>query len=143
MIVHYTNSLGIHRDTMPQIDAKMVPHFVANLNSLFGIGSRLEYRVAGVLVPTQQHFNQLRVDAKILEAEREGIHVLFKPLMISSFGGRILDGHNTVEAIKQYNKKHNEIHKVVVIAIDYDILELLKFAEHYCYSYKKSINQIF
>ena len=141
-IVNYENSLGIARDDMPQIDAKLVPHFVAHLHSTFGINSVLRHCTTGVLRPTQKHFNQERVNAKLLEAESDGIQVLFKPVMVSAYGNRILDGHNTVEAIRQYNKKHNDIHKVVVISISYAILDLLRFADIYQYSHKKSINQI-
>jgi hypothetical protein len=140
-IKEYKNSLGIDRDDMPQIDGHLVPHFVAYLTETLCIRTSIGFKPTINLKPTQKHFNQARVDAKLKLAEEKGVQTLFKPVMISGYTRRILDGHNTVETIKQYNLKHNTCHNVLVFIIEYDILDLLKFAELYQYSYKKSINQ--
>jgi protein tyrosine phosphatase (PTP) superfamily phosphohydrolase (DUF442 family) len=140
-IKEYKNSLGIERDDMPQIDGHLVPHFVAHLTETLGIRTSIGFKPTINLKPTQKQFNQARVDAKLKLAEEKGVQTLFKPVMISGYTRRILDGHNTVETIKQYNLKHNTCHNVLVFIIEYDILDLLKFAELYQYSYKKSINQ--
>jgi hypothetical protein len=65
-IKEYKNSLGIERDDMPQIDAHMVAHFVAHLSDTRGIKSSMGFRPANTLKPTQKHYNQSRVDAKLL-----------------------------------------------------------------------------
>lgn len=128
----FSNSLGIQRFKMPQIESKDVEDFINWIENKHNIkSSKLKIEVS-LLKPTQDNYNPDKVD-QLKDAPME----VLQRVVIASNDNYILDGHHRYLALLELNKSE----KMNIIKVDTDIKELLLIADLYPKSFTKGINE--
>lgn len=129
-------NLGYSREQMPQIHPAMVGHYILWLmNYGFEVSGIHEVPVENVL-PTQDKINRLRLQKKVALGAEDPTNL--KTLILAK-GGHQLDGHNTVQALKELGQPRLRLPCYRVRASMDRVIEATK---HYPFVTYKSIDQI-
>ena len=132
----YTESKGISRVDMPQIDFEHLPEFKKFLKDK-GVLFKIESVPISSLKPTQKEFNPTKVKVKLKQIKDKSCD----KVMLSSSDNYIMDGHHYYSAMLELQKETGKEQMVSILVIDKDIDSLLKLAFKFDKTYTKNINE--